>query len=104
MIRRDGMEEKNKKEKGSWRSSKWMDDGRRGGRAKLENLIPIDDIHARGPCEFIISNRYVTCHATQSPNVLIGEGCGGLQIDASSPGLHLLALEPDTTSTTRGRR
>jgi len=35
--------------------SGWM--GERGSRAKLENLIPIDDIHTRGPWESIIHFR-----------------------------------------------
>lgn len=35
--------------------SGWM--GERGSRAKLENLIQIDDIHARGPWESIIHFR-----------------------------------------------
>jgi len=75
----------------------WM--GERGSRAKLENLIPIDDIEARGLWEssvhFRLPVRHVEPHSDliQDSDVLIGKGCGILQISPSSSGLHFLALQ-----------
>lgn len=72
--------------------SGWM--GERGGRAKLENLIPIDVIRARGLWEFIslfysLSGSRVTI---PDSNVHISKGCGSIQVGPSPPGLHFLAL------------
>jgi hypothetical protein len=66
------MEEKNRREKGSWRPSKWRV-GERGGRTKLENLIPIDDIQARGPWDPVAhfclpSTSHVTVLQIQCPH------------------------------------
>ena len=83
-------------------------DGKRGGRTKPENLIPIADIQARGLWEFSIHfglpNMSRVMPLEILSNVHIGEGCGSLQNSPSSPGLHLLALEPGPTSAIWGCR
>jgi len=93
--------EENKKERGrGGLLSGWVEE--RGSRAKLENLIPIDDIKARGLWEsfihFRLPARHVQLHS--GLNVHIGQGCGILQISPSSPGLHILALESGSAPAT----
>ena len=71
MIGRDGMEEKIKGERG--RGGLLSGEWKRGGRAKLENLIPIDDIQARGPWDPVAhfrlpSTSHVTALQVQCPH------------------------------------